>query len=275
MLNIVKTTNLIIKRTPLVCGVLFAVLALLPISAHAQCKNWDASGDLAIIQRGQANPIYLTLEQKGRVITGGAHLDIPGSNGNFGGEITAAVDGTIDGDSFSVQLFWNNHQTGIYIAKVLPSGRLDGEGYEKRSPNIRVPWHSLGVLKCAPPAAPKPIKSSGKMPPKTPPSSNQPTSQPTKTAPSPPLKAPFIVAGQVAFPAPGYPTGSVVLTWDGGPDHPYAEVWVKIDSGDETFVVEQGKGARQVTVERGRQYLYILTVAGQTLATVTFIVPRD
>ena len=64
-------------------------------------------------------------------------------------------------------------------------------------------------------------------------------------------------------------TGQVVLEWDGGKDHPYAELWVKVNDGDETFIVEQGKGARQVTVEPGKTYLYILADAGKRLATVT------
>ena len=87
------------------------------------------------------------------------------------------------------------------------------------------------------------------------------------------MKVPGIVASQVVFPIPFQATGFVVLTWDGGPDHPYAEVWVRVNDGDETFVVEQGKGGRQVQVERGRRYLYILTDAGNTLSTVSFYVP--
>jgi len=64
-------------------------------------------------------------------------------------------------------------------------------------------------------------------------------------------------------------SGQTTLIWDGGKDHPYAEVWVKVDDGEETFVVEQAKGTRQVIVEWGRTYLYILSDAGKRLATVT------
>ena len=53
------------------------------------------------------------------------------------------------------------------------------------------------------------------------------------------------------------------------PDHPYAEVWMSVDGGDETKVVEQGKGTRQMTVEPGKTYKYILTDAGQQLGTTT------
>jgi hypothetical protein len=91
----------------------------------------------------------------------------------------------------------------------------------------------------------------------------KPTTPTTTTTPAAVI-APMITASQ---PIPV--TGQVVLTWDGGKDHPYAELWVKVDDGDETFIVEQGKGARQVTVEPGKTYLYILSDAGKRLAAVT------
>ena len=80
------------------------------------------------------------------------------------------------------------------------------------------------------------------------------------------MEPPYIITSQVVFPGPGYPTGFVVLTWDGGPDHPYADVWVKVNGGKESFVVEQGKAP----AERGKIYVYILTDAGKTLSTVSF-----
>jgi hypothetical protein len=271
MLPILKNTNLIIKRTPLLCGLLFtAVLALLPISAGAQCAQWDASGVWEIKQRGLDYGIIVTLQQNGRVLIGSANIS---TNLNYG---PVNADGTIDGDSLSLQIFWQDGSVGVYNAKFLPSGRLDGTGYEKNTPNITHLWHSQNPLKCSrtgpakpfkltykitlPP--PHPIKSSGKMP------------KPAPAAPPPPMKVPGIIASQLVFQGPLQPQGFAVLTWDGGSDHPYAEVWVKVNNGDETFVVEQAKGVRQVTVERGRSYEYILTDAGKTLATVSFIVPR-
>ncbi len=85
----------------------------------------------------------------------------------------------------------------------------------------------------------------------------------SETAPAPTRKVPWIVA------KPGQTPGTKTLTWDGGPDHPYAEVWVKVDDQDEKFVVEKGKGTREVTVEPGNTYLYILTDSGKQLATVS------
>lgn len=95
-----------------------------------------------------------------------------------------------------------------------------------------------------------------------------------KSEPAPPkLNPPDIIASQIVFPFPGAPSGFAVLTWDGGTDHPYAEVWVKVNDGDEAFVVEQGSGTRQVIVERGKLYLYILTDSGKSLSTVSFSAP--
>jgi len=51
-------------------------------------------------------------------------------------------------------------------------------------------------------------------------------------------------------------------------------VWVKVNDADETFIVEQGKGTRGVTVEPGKTYLFILEDAGQRLATVTVTVKQ-
>lgn len=54
--------------------------------------------------------------------------------------------------------------------------------------------------------------------------------------------------------APGQTSGTVTLVWDGGKDHPYAEVWIRVDQNDETFIVEQGKGTRNETVQLGKSY---------------------
>jgi hypothetical protein len=203
------------------------------------------------------------LSHKGKGIQGTA-LAIVRRGGSNDGErrMTGTIDGSFDGDNFSVQIYWDNGQTGVYNGKVLLSGRLDGEAWEKRSPNVRIPWHTDEGLNCVvlvktpPPVIPKPIRSSGK-------AKVVPT-------PPPPLKTPWIVASQSIFPTPYGPTGFVVLTWDGGPDHPEAEVWLKTPGGAATFA-KQSKGGLQVPVERGRYYEYILTESGKILAGVTFV----
>jgi hypothetical protein len=81
--------------------------------------------------------------------------------------------------------------------------------------------------------------------------------------------APFIIADNnpVVIPA-GQTSGTVTLEWDGGPKHPYAEVWVRVDENDETFIVEQGRGSRNVTVELGKNYEFTLSDSNVLLASV-------
>jgi len=81
--------------------------------------------------------------------------------------------------------------------------------------------------------------------------------------------APFIIADNnpVVIPA-RRSSGTVTLEWDGGKDHPYAEVWVRVDENDETFIVEQGRGTRNVKVEFGKSYEFKLSDANVLLASV-------
>ena len=81
--------------------------------------------------------------------------------------------------------------------------------------------------------------------------------------------APFIVADNnpVVLPA-GRTSGTVTLEWDGGKDHRYAEVWVRVDENDETFIVEQGRGIRNVKVEFGKSYEFKLSDSNVLLASV-------
>jgi len=85
--------------------------------------------------------------------------------------------------------------------------------------------------------------------------------------------APFIIADNnpVVIP-PGETSGTVTLEWDGGAKHPYAEVWVRVDQTDETFVVEQGRGSRNATVELGKHYVFKLSDANVLLAQVSVTV---
>lgn len=103
---------------------------------------------------------------------------------------------------------------------------------------------------------------------------SQPVRPPVGEPVPPPNPAPpFITANPaVVVVAADQTRGTTILTWHGGANHPYAEVWVKVDGADETFIVEQGQGTRQQTVERGKTYVFILTDAGQRLATVTVTV---
>jgi hypothetical protein len=249
------------RRSAVLGGFLFAaVLALFPAPAEAQCTQWDVSGKWNVnitsgIRKGTV--MNIDLQQSGNKITGGTEQF--GATGK--GTLSS---GTLIGNKFGMVFEWKGMVDPEYgsaaieafVGTIEPDGRIAGVASIFDDRSGKATWVSDRPMKCLV-RAPKPIKRTGKMP---------------KSAPAPPtLKAPGIIASQAVFPTPYSPVGFAVLTWDAGPDHPYAEVWFKVNNGDEAFVVEQGKGSRQVTVERGKVYTYILTDAGKTLATVVVV----
>ena len=204
-----------------------------------------------------------------------------------------AVSGNVDGDNFHLEISWEGGG-GMYNGKIGGDGRIQGTTYDRNRPSSKANWSSSAPMNCAPNAAagPKPtprvIKSTGKakvVPPVVPPTATpinklkikDPESTSAVNAPAPTTQsqagsgssATITASPQVVAISPGSGVGTTTLSWNGGPDHPYAEVWVKVDGGDEKFVVEQGKGGRKVTVEAGKTYTYILTDSGKTLASVT------
>jgi len=238
---------------------LFAVAFMLsPLSVQAQCGQGDISGEWNL-KIGDEGAIESTLEltQSGMKVSGEAQLWTTPNLFEKG-----KVKGDVTGDKVKFYINWVNEH-GVR-AEEFPSvyehfegtigsdGKMGGQAYIfTLTGGVNVNWSSDRPMKCLY----KTVHRLG-----TKPSTPTPTTTPTTAI------APMITASQVI---PTGQTGQTVLTWDGGKDHPYAEVWVKVDDGDETFVVEQGKGSRQVTVEPGRTYLYILSDAGKRLAAVT------
>jgi hypothetical protein len=229
---------------------------------------------VTISQRGSTYPIYLDLQQTGTVLTGKAQYTTNRGDVHLNG----TVDGTIGGNTFSIQIFWPGGLTGVYNAKVLPSGRLDGETHDKNKSTVQQTWNSQEVLKCIPTAGGQglfgtpvfPIKP-GKTPVK-------------KSEPAPPPKPPYITAGQVIA-QPYVPFSSVYLGWDGGADHPHVEVFVSMDNGADipAFsinyapqhpIFKQPKiAAAEMKLSKGHFYRFVLKDGGTTLARVEFAVP--
>ena len=84
----------------------------------------------------------------------------------------------------------------------------------------------------------------------------------------------YALSNHIVIP-PDQTSGTVTLVWDGGKDHPYAEVWIRVDQNDETFIVEQGKGTRNEKVEFGRSYEFKLSDANVLLASVRVTVTHE
>ena len=264
MFNAIKF-NASCRNLTSVLGVIFFVvaMALLPISAHAQCaRTWDASGEWEIRQgRGGSTVIRLNIKQSGSALSGKASRD-----GGIGTKaVTGDVLGDADGDSFVISIDWlTGGELVIYRAKVSASGKLEGETYvgpNKRNPNS---WYSDQPLTCGW----SPGKSRGNLTGKL--SAND-TAKPGQATGSL-LKGPSIVASQAVFLTPYTSTGFVVLTWDAGPAHPDADVWVKYNgSRDRVLVMKQPKAGMQVVVQRGQMYTYVLMDGRNVLATATFV----
>lgn len=258
---------------PLGAFLFTSIFALAAPSVEARCRSWDASGKWTFEQGSGQNIInvIVDLQQEGTVVTGTA-VHQPG-----GGRVTnGTVDGTVEDDSFAVKIFWDNNSIGVYEGTIRPTGRVDGKGWEQSTRRIKVNWHSVGVMKCADTKAvepsnptPKPITNTAKPP-------AAPTPKPigktgtAKTQPS--AAAPFIKANPILVVIPAAQTRArTTLTWDSGPDHPNAEVWMEDMRGEERLVAREANGTRSVTVELGKMYKVILKDEGEQLARAAIL----
>lgn len=87
---------------------------------------------------------------------------------------------------------------------------------------------------------------------------------------------PYIFASpSTVIAKPGETFGYAVILWDGGPSHPYAEIWRSVDGGAAEFLLEKGKGETGARIDVGRTHTFILTDSGETLGTVTVNGVRD
>lgn len=232
------------------------VVALLPVSAKAQCaKQWDASGEWEIRQGRRT--IRLNLKQSGSALSGTASRDV----GIGMKAVTGDAIGDADGDAFSIAIQWPGFsEYNIYRAQVSATGKLNGETYIGPDKRSRDTWYSEQPLTCGW----SPGKSRGNL------TAKLSANAPVKTGGATLLKGPILVASQAFFPTPYSPTGFVVLTWDAGPDHPNADVWVKYGR-DRSLFMKQPKGGLQVQVQRSQQYTYVLMDDRTVLATATFV----
>lgn len=244
---------------------------------NAQPPNWDV-GDEWQLSQGDGKTVTLKLNQKGGDFTGSATIGKPNAPGYAQGK----VEGFVTADTFSARVTWaatiitKVNSVADYSGTMTAQGMINGT--LNRGTSTQQSWSSLTTMK----------REGGKG--ETANSPTSPLSTPMKhlRVSSPLVGAAAPAAPDVAPKAPsgkGAPTinassklvtipthqakGTTTLTWDGGPDHSYAEVWVEEDGQDATKIVEQGKGSRRVEVESGKTYRFILTDSGKELATVT------
>ena len=215
-------------------ALLFSAFMLLPYSAKAQCAaGWNVGGKWFMNQGG--TPVNMDLVQTGGLVKGTARYF---NSGIFRDtvEVYGDVEGTVKNDDFNVHIYWREPLVGlssVYSGKISPQGRIDGEGYGTEKPSKTFAWFSSVQMKCPP--QPRVIKSTGhpKADPTPPAKTVKTTGRPIVTDPAPnPVVEPSAATPQIsaspnnaAF-VPGK-IGHTVIRWDGGPDHPYAELWVR------------------------------------------------
>jgi hypothetical protein len=254
---------------------LASVCALSPCSVEARdpraASYWDVSGDWAL---SQSNHIVVSLhleqpEDNTTIIHGRASYSA--SDGQ--------VEGTLNGTNLHMQIYWKVGEIGVYDGKIDARGMIEGTTHGKVYSIIKATWFSSRPMKWSPWPGDVTHLGGAATPATRPPGVRMTGHRVLPAAaanPAGPAAAPSALGTPAITASPSFVTipagqtqGTTTLTWDAGSSHAYAEVWVKVDDQEETFVVEKGKGTRQVTVRPGKTYLYILTDSGQRLATVT------
>jgi hypothetical protein len=250
----------------LITGFLF--LAALPSPADAACPHWDVS-DIWIAKQSNHHDVEFILSQDGTRIWGTARetRDIP----------RIQIEGTMIGNQFSVTVFWSGGTQGVYRVIVDSKGKLAGTTYDKNNPSSRATWVASRAMKCRPELA-APPSSPPQPKPSVPPAPLQTRERATeRTPPPPPIESTPVTSATIkAVPQlvsipDGKEEGFSRLVWSAGNQHPNAQLMVKVDGGDEEVADPQSKGSRNVRVEAGRTYLYMVVDAGKRLAAVTVL----
>jgi hypothetical protein len=154
----------VVIRLLLVIGVMGAVL--LPISAQADCSQWDISGHWEV---GQSNGITVTfdLQQTGNAISGRYSYLVRHGGGQFAGRYEGSVTGTINGNNIQLtgEPSLGEYTGGVGSDAFIGGATRDGAG------NF-ASWRSNRTATCQTVAEPSTT---------TPPSSAPPPEKPTKT----------------------------------------------------------------------------------------------
>ncbi len=121
-------------------------------AAQPACSQWDLNGEWKI---EQSNTDILTFNLKVTPdgIQGTAFFLYKYRAGIFNQyrrktQSDGSVDGTINGTSIELTIYWTDKTTGIYTGTITPQGRLRGTTYQKEDPENRADWHSERRANC-------------------------------------------------------------------------------------------------------------------------------
>ena len=237
-----------------ICILFLLGYLLLPSLVAAQCGQRDVSGRWSVLLGTFKTQERMEIKQAGSEISGTAGTY---SQGDLGPWQSIEVKGHVTGDKIHFEIVRTDSRKlgevtiseefdGVFGQDGTITGKANVFGLAGR---ISVDWTSDRPMTCL-------HKTVGSLGVKH--------TDPTAAA------APWITAAPNNITLPfGQPAGVTNLTWDAGADHPYAEVWLKVDDQDAAKVLERGKGTLPASIAVGHTYVYILTDAGTTLATVT------
>ena len=124
----------------------------LPAAAHAACEQWDVRGKWTIKQTKGFSVIF-QLEQTGAELQGKAGDASPQGDCVLTATcplFSGSVDGTIKGNSFDLNVYWNGGVIGVYAGRIGPQGRIEGWTYDKVDPSSSGRWFSNTTVKCLP-----------------------------------------------------------------------------------------------------------------------------
>lgn len=146
----------------------------LPSAAQAACSQWDVNGEWVFVQTNNTSPLF-TLQKTETGLQGSARYRYYDEDRGHFVDVSASVDGAINGDSFEVTAYWNNGTTGLYTGKIGLGGRIEGSTYDKQHPQVMANWYSDRTAKCltgaggvspssiTPPVGPPPVKAQGRV----------------------------------------------------------------------------------------------------------------
>ncbi|MGH6825546.1 hypothetical protein [Methyloceanibacter sp.] len=140
-----------------------ALLSAFASAAHAaSCRQWDITGSWTIEQTN-GFLVDLKLQQDGNDLRGTASFTTSATDTGTGN-----LDGSIDGNSIQITIYWGGRSGAIgeYKGTINPRGRLEGDTFDRMNPVSRAGWHSLqtggrcvdsGVTPQSAPGVPVPV----------------------------------------------------------------------------------------------------------------------
>ena len=147
------------------------LVSLLPGVVLAACPQWDINGTIGLVQTNGVTA-SVNLKQTDTGIQGSATWGQLVDGGFLNGldyiHASGSVDGTINGDTVDLTIYWDDQTTGVYTGRINAQGRITGSTYDAQHPQTIANWHSDRTLTCvrvAPSAPAKPAVVLGRAPP--------------------------------------------------------------------------------------------------------------